>query len=336
MRALVLAILAAVALGVGGCTNGATDQPGAATPATPGPAPADPIERAQRSVVLVSWGGSAHTAGAVLSADGLILTRQPAAEMEADTVAVNLGERTHQATVLAGDPRSRLAILHLDATTGLTPAEFADTDRVAVGDKVRLLVPPGVVAGAPSPPEAPAEAHPEPPAGQVRVVGRVVNGMSLIETDPLMPSGVEALAAAGGLLVNADGQVIGIAVGTAIGGDSGAQAASLALPGNTAVRIAEQLLEHGRARHPYLGVMLAPVNDGGARVEQVAPGSPAEQAGLRAGDVIEQAGDFSVTGPGNLVYAVQSRDVNDVLLISFRRDGATNQTEVVLGEIADQ
>jgi putative serine protease PepD len=325
MRIPVLAMVMALVVGLVGCTSNTPQPVHTRAPATESPPP-DPFDKAQQSVVLVSW-DDASTVGTVLSADGLVLTTQPPTDDEASSVTVALGEQSHSATLVAGDPRSRLAIVQIETSAGLTPAVFGDTDQVAVGDEVRMLIPPGVAPDGASPAAT--------PSGQIRLTGRVVNGMSLIETDPLVPAGADARAVAGGVLVNASAEVIGVVVGTTVGSDPAAPTASLALPSNTATRIAAQLVATGEVRYAYLGLVLQPEPDGGARVEQVTAGSPAERAGLRTGDAIEEAGGIAVSAPGDLVYAVQSRKVGDTLTINFRREGTIRQVEVILGETPD-
>jgi S1-C subfamily serine protease len=142
----------------------------------------------------------------------------------------------------------------------------------------------------------------------------------------------------GGPLLNARGQVIGI--NTAI--IQGAQGLGFAIPIDTAKRVAEQLITKGRVDHPYLGVQMVPITpelkqrlsnspnenirveaDQGVLIVRVVQGSPADQAGIRPGDVIQAINNQPVTKAEEVQRQVENSGVGSQLPIRVQRGGQT-------------
>jgi S1-C subfamily serine protease len=148
----------------------------------------------------------------------------------------------------------------------------------------------------------------------------------------------------GGALVNGAGEVVGIntaiasVAGAAQGSDqSGNIGVGFAIPSNTAKRIATELIEDGKAKRALLGVSATTEADNGsavgagARVVSVQGGSPAADAGLRAGDVVTAIDDRPVTTSTELTAAVRSRQPGDTVSLTVRRNGKAQTVEVTLG-----
>lgn len=307
-----LAVAVQLVLGLAACTSGSDPVDPTATAAAPEPSPpADPLATAGRSVVSVQVGQSG-SAGVVMTADGHILTSAAVVgDAGEEPIAIGFdGGQTGEATLAGTDPLTDLAVVKVDGDPDLAVAEFADSEGIRVGNEVVVLEP---VTGDPA------------GTGTVLATGRAVGSVGMVETDA-----VAGLGSAGRPLVNREGQVVGIVM-AASGGDGAER--SLAIPSNFAGQVAEQLIAGGPVVHPYLGVSVDdPPDGGGALVQEVAAGSPAAEAGLQPGDLIVQLGDRRVEGPGDILYAVQSRQPGDPLVVLYISEGIERDLRVTLGE----
>ena len=245
------------------------------------------------TVYVAEQPGSGSGSGVVLTADGYVLTNNHVVGRGRDggTVQVRTADGTlYDATVVGTDPASDLAVLRLDGAEDLTPATFADSDKVQVGDVA-------VAIGAPlglsntgdrrdHQRHRPGRRRPAPPRTTPR------------SSTPSRPTRRSTPGNSGGALVNGAGEVIGIntAIATVASGAPGSQSQSgnigvgFAIPGNTAKRIAKEIIETGSATRAFLGVSARTASDGqntevgaGAEIVSVEPDSAAADAGLQAG-----------------------------------------------------
>ena len=312
--------------------------PDTATTATAAAAKAAP------SVVTIyvsSGSNSGSGSGVVLTDDGYVLTNNHVVTLEGagtGTVQVRTADGTlYDATVVGTDPASDLAVVKLDKASGLTPAAFANSDKVQVGDIA-------VAIG------APLGLSNTVTDGIISATGRAVATGST-QNDATVIDAIQTDAAinpgnSGGALVNGAGEVIGInsAIATVASGVPGPQGQSgnigvgFAIPSNTAERIAKELIQNGKATRAFLGVSARTAADAqnsgvgnGAEIVQVEPGSAAADAGLRAGDVITAVGDRTVTTSTELTAAVRSKAPGDKVTLTVRRGNDTSTTEVTLG-----
>lgn len=164
-----------------------------------------------------------------------------------------------------------------------------------------------------------------------------VDRKALIQTDAAISPGNS-----GGAIVDGNGRVLGISV-TYVPPQQGAVAVGFAIPAATATRVADELLEHGRARHAYLGLQpaaLTPdiaralqVNGGGVLVYALAPEGPAAQAGIRPGDVVTALGEQKLTSVEELFAALRQHDPGERVAISYLREG---KSRAVQAQITDQ
>jgi putative serine protease PepD len=331
----VLLVAAGIAVGASLLGGGHEARPAAPLPAALGGRPAESrvnqiYAAVNRGVVQVRTGSGSGT-GFVVQGDGTIVTNDHvvgnASQVE---VRFNDGDRPVRATVSGTDPSSDLAVLHIDpgaAPQQLHPLGLADSDRVRVGDlAVAIGYPLGLDKTA--------------TAGIVSGVGREIqapNGFSIdkvIQTDaPINPGN------SGGPLLDARGRVIGVnsQIATA-GGGGGNVGIGFAIPSNTVRSVVPRLKRGEHIRHPYLGVSTAPAPTGqGAMVEQVTPGGPAQHAGLRPGqDVIVSVDGHTVTGPDDVVKALDGRKPGDAVAVVVRRGGARRTITVRLGDRPDR
>jgi S1-C subfamily serine protease len=241
-------------------------------------------ERLQSSVVAVlvrGEGGAGEGSGVVFERRRIITNNHVLAAGREISVALASGERI-PAKLVARDPRTDLAVL--DVERDLPPARFADelprvgSLAIAIGNPLGFegSVTAGIVSGVDR----------AIPSG-----GTTPELVNLIQTDAAISPGNS-----GGALVGADGKVIGINVAY-IPPVASAVAIGFAIPSQTAVEVARQLVRDGEVSHAYLGAQLRPLTAqtaqalgldtaGGTIVEVVAPGGPADDAGLRPGDII--------------------------------------------------
>ncbi|GLY23024.1 trypsin-like peptidase domain-containing protein [Micromonospora sp. NBRC 101691] len=283
----------------------------------------------QDSVVSIQ-AGSGEGSGVILSADGFVLTNNhvvASAGRESVQVVFANGRRA-TAEIVGTDPRTDLAVVKASGVSGLQPAKLGDSDAMQVGDQVLALGSPlglqgSVTAGIISARDRTIRAgsQQDPQAG-----GSSISG--LLQTDaPINPGN------SGGALVNTRGEVIGINTAIATSGQSsGNIGVGFAIPSNKAKLVAEQLQRGEDVSHPSLGVSVTGAEGGGALVSTVTPGSAAEKAGLRQGDVITKFGDKSIGDSNDLVAAVQAGKVGDRVEIEYRRDGATATVTATLAE----
>jgi putative serine protease PepD len=327
---LVVAV-AVVALALAGAIGDDDDEgPPAgpvATAARPAPTP-DPVravyDRASRAVVSVQRDSGAGS-GFVIDDDGMLVTNAHVVGSARD-VTVRFGEHGKRidARVTGRDPSSDLAVLKIDpADAGgrLTALPLADSDRVRVGQ---------VAVAIGNPFRLPLTAT----AGIVSAVGRQIdapNGFSIpdaIQTDAAINPGNS-----GGPLLDELGRVVGVNSQIETGGASrGNVGIGFAVPSNTVRAVVRDLADDGRVTRPYLGVSTEERSSGtGAAVRQVVPDGPADDAGLRAGDVILRIGTAAVEDPSDVAEAIFPRKAGDRVAVTIERDGERRTLQVELG-----
>ncbi|MGK5533719.1 S1C family serine protease, partial [Streptomyces sp. URMC 129] len=292
----------------------------------------------------VSGGGAAGTGtGFVLDDDGHILTNahvvRPAGETGVIEVTFSSGDRA-RAEVVGQDSGYDLAVVKVSGVSGLSPLPLGNSDAVRVGDPVVAIGAPfdlegTVTSGIISATERPIT------AGGEEADGSDISYVNALQTDaPINPGN------SGGPLVDLGGRVIGVnsAIRTADSGgfeagQSGSVGLGFAIPVNQAKDVAEQLINHGRATHPVIGVTLDTGYPGeGARVGSstgdpaVVPGGPADRAGIEEGDVITEVDGDPVRGSDELIVKIRSHRPGDELSLTVERGGEERSLTVVLGE----
>ena len=294
-------------------------------PATGGRPSATQIGRVYQSagpgVVSVQVGPASGT-GFVVRGDGTIVTNAHVVGT-AETAQVRFGEggETVDAEVLGTDASSDLAVLRVDpgSVGRLRPLPLADSDQARVGDTV-------VAIGQPFGLDRTAT------AGIVSAVGREIQAPDgfqidhVIQTDaPINPGN------SGGPLLDARGRVIGVNTQIATGGaGNGNVGIGFAVPSNRVREVLPALTRGERIERPYLGVTSAP-HPLGAEVQGVTPGSPAQSAGLDAGDVITRVDGRPVDEPSDVLDAIEALEPGDGVEVEVSRDGDSRTFQVELG-----
>jgi putative serine protease PepD len=286
--------------------------------------------------------GQAGTgSGFVIRADGYVLTNNHVVANGADgRIALSFqdDEETFEAQIVGRSPEYDLAVLKIEPDGSLPVATLGNDDDVVVGDPVVAIGSPLGLAGTVTSGIISAKDRPVTAGGGGE---GEVSYISALQTDAAVNPGNS-----GGPLVDAAGRVIGINSSiAALGGGLGEAARGniglgFAIPINQGRRIAEELIETGRAEFPIIGASIDFQYDGeGARIadsglgadDALVSGGPAEQAGLQPGDVITSFDGEPVEGPEELIVAIRSREPGETVAIGYVRGGAEGSVNVTLG-----
>jgi putative serine protease PepD len=273
--------------------------------------------RAASAVVEIQSGNATGT-GFVIDSDGHVVTNEHVVD-QAETAQVSFAEGGEErARVIATDRSTDLAVLEVDLEGhGVDPLALDSSANVKVGDQVYAIGNPFGLERSLT-------------AGIVSAVGRQIqapNGFTIddaIQTDAPVNQGNS-----GGPLLDAAGDVIGVVsqIASETGGNVGI---GYAVPSDTVRTVVDGLLRDGEIRRAYLGVRLAEV-DGGVRLAEVIEGEPADDAELRAGDVVLEAGGKPVATAADIQGAVAARKPGDELELQIRRGGNERTVTVKLG-----
>ncbi|MER7477138.1 trypsin-like peptidase domain-containing protein [Streptomyces sp. NPDC126510] len=304
--------------------------------------------RALPSVVTlhVSGAGEQGTGtGFVLDTRGHILTNnhvvQPAGSGGVITVTFN-GGQTAKAEVVGRDSGYDLAVVKVKGVGGLTPLPLGNSDNVQVGDPVVAIGAPFDLAGTVTSGIISARQRPITAGGE-KGDGSDVSYVDALQTDaPINPGN------SGGPLLDARARVIGInsAIRSADSGStqdsarSGSIGLGFAIPINQGKRVAEELINTGKATHPVIGITLDMDYTGdGARVAAegseggppVTVGGPGAKAGIKSGDVITEVDGLRVHSGEELIVKTRAHRPGDRLELTVQRGGKDREVSLVLG-----
>lgn len=269
--------------------------------------------------------------GVVITSDGHIVTNNhviAGARRNAVRVTFNSGRQV-PATIVGTDPQTDIAVIKVEAEN-LTVAPWGDSDSVQVGDTVLAIGSPlglqgTVTAGIVSALNRTIRVS-ESPRSQFDTGSATVIG-GAIQTDAPINSGNS-----GGALVNTRGEVIGINTAIATAGLNGNIGVGFAISSNRARSVAEAIMAGQEVKHPFIGVQITDDEDGGALIREVVDGSPAQQAGLTAGDVVTKVNGQPIRGTEDLIGIIQSSTVGEELTLTVRRNGSERTVTVTVGE----
>ena len=268
--------------------------------------------------------------GFIISTDGYILTNAHVVEA-ADEITVKLNDkREFKAKVIGRDKRTDIALIKIDAS-GLPAVKFGDPGKLKVGEWVIAI-------------GSPFGFDNSVTAGIVSAKGRSLpqeNFVPFIQTDVAVNPGNS-----GGPLFNMRGEVVGInsQIYSRTGGYMGL---SFAVPIDVANEIATQLKTTGKVTRGRIGVVIQPVTKelaesfglpkpAGALVASVEKGSPADKAGIEAGDVILKFDGKNVNSSEDLPRLVGSTKPGSKAVAQLMRNKATREVSVVVGEMQDE
>jgi len=268
--------------------------------------------------------------GFVISQDGYILTNHHVVK-DADEIIVKFSDRRELLAKLIGsDARTDVALLKVDAH---------DLPTVSIGDPNQLQVGEWVLAIG-----SPFGFEQSVTAGIVSAKGRSLPGgnyVPFIQTDVAINPGNS-----GGPLFNMDGKVIGInsQIYSRTGGFMGL---SFAIPMDVVMNVVEQIKTKGKASHGWLGVQIQDVTrelaesfgmqkPQGALVSKIIPGSPAEQAQLKIGDIIIEFNGQPIDHSGDLPPMVGMTPINEKATLKIIRQGETKNLDFKIGLLPEQ
>ncbi|CAN5223082.1 trypsin-like peptidase domain-containing protein [soil metagenome] len=260
----------------------------------------------------------AQGSGFVYDLEGRIVTNEHVVD-GARSVSVKFWNgKSYPATVVGTDSSTDLAVLDVDAPASLLPPlALGDSGKVQVGNTV-------VAIGSPFGLEQTVT------AGIVSALHRQMtspNNFTIddsIQTDAAINHGNS-----GGPLIDSNGRVIG--VNAQIASDSGGnEGVGFAIPANTAKSIVSQLIDSGKVEHAFLGVALQDAAGAGAEISRVTANTPAQRAGLRAGDVITRIDGKRVGTGDELRAAINAKSPGDAVSVTYRRAGKTHTVRVRL------
>lgn len=243
--------------------------------------------------------------GSVLDAQGHILTNFHVVDGARQVFVTLFDGKSYEAELVGQDPSTDMAVLRINAPAeALHPVTFGDSARLRVGQRVYAIGNPfgldrtlstGIISSL----------NRELPTRNSRVI------KSVIQIDASINPGNS-----GGPLLNTHAEVIGMntAIASKVGQSAGV---GFAISANTIQRIAPQLIRQGRVVRPEVGILAAFPTDQGLRIARMAPGGPAEQAGLRGPQVIRQRrGPFVLEGidrsAADLIVSVDGKPVKTV------------------------
>ena len=285
---------------------------------------------------------TATGSGIIISEDGYILTNNHVVSSstsssnsnssyyqvsEASKLTVTLfnDDTEYEAKIVGKDEQTDLAVIKIEKS-GLSKAEFADSDSIKVGEFAMAV---GNPIGMQS----------SVTCGIVSAVNREVTDSdgkqyTLIQTDAAINSGNS-----GGALVNSEGKVIGINTLKLSG--TGIEGMGFAIPINSTTDITSQLIQYSKVKRPYIGITGIDLNEETAKTYNLVTGvyvksvedfSSGEKAGIKAGDVIIEADGTKISSMDDLNKIKNSHKIGDEMKIKVNRNGQEKDLTITLGE----
>jgi putative serine protease PepD len=322
--------------------------------------------------IEVASGDSGGTgSGVILSEDGYVLTNTHVVTLDGATsdatIQVKASDgKLYSATLVGTDPVSDLAVIKITDASNLTPITWADSSELNVGDTAIAIGAPlglsgtvtnGIVSAlnrsitvaSSAAPTTPDETTPDegdgnyfnydlPGTPDTQATQSSIS-LSVIQTDAAINPGNS-----GGALLNSKGELIGINVAIAnAGGDSTSSTAGnigvgFSIPANLAKRVSDEIIKTGSASHGLLGASVTSASSAdsataGALISEVSSGGAAQEAGLKAGDVVTNFNDVPITDATDLTAQVRTLAAGDSAELTYVRDGKSVTVTVTVGEL---
>ncbi|MFB6273869.1 MAG: trypsin-like peptidase domain-containing protein [Salinibacter sp.] len=279
--------------------------------------------------------------GVFIRSDGHLVTNYHVVENADELKVIGFEGNTYDAKVVGADPTRDLAVLKVNAEKKFTAVSFGNSDQLQTGQWVLAFGSPlsqslknSVTAGIVSaigrlrsPPQR--QRRPAESGQQISMV------QNFIQTDAAINPGNS-----GGPLVDLKGRLVGI--NTAIASNTGGyQGIGFAIPSNTVRRVATEIIKTGGVRRAYLGVRYGPAEpsliknsnlpEGSAIVSEVVEGSPADSAGLQAGDIITAINGKKLQKYLQIGNKIASMNPGEKVTLTIDREGETKKITVSLG-----
>ena len=295
------------------------------------------------SVVTISVQGQSASgtgSGEVIRPGGYILTNNHviAAAANGGSISVRFSDGTTADAELTGrDPLTDIAVIKVSGESNLRVIPVGESGKLVIGQPVVVLgAPLGLTSTVTS--------------GIVSALDRTIQVPGEDNQSALLVDAVQTDAAinpgnSGGAMVNCAGQFVGMpTAGASVPSSSGeASGGSIglgfAIPSYLALRVADEIIATGHASHAYLGLQVSSLSAaaadgaaGGLLITGIDPSGPAQEAGLRPGDVITTIDGEQAVRTDQLVSVTLTKKPGDKVEIGYKRDGQTATTSVTLGE----
>ncbi len=270
---------------------------------------------------------SALGSGFIIDKKGIVVTNNHVIQDAEDIIVRVNGDKEYKAKVIGADPLSDIAVLQLNTNESFVPVKFGDSDKARIGDWVVAIGNPFGLGGTVT-------------SGIISARNRSI-GLTryedYIQTDASINSGNS-----GGPLFDLKGDVIGI--NTAILGRNGSIGIGFAIPSNSAKTVIDQLIEFGETKRGWLGVRIQDVTKEiaqvenldeprGALVASVAPNSPSEKAGVKAGDIILEFNGEKIQEMKQLPIIVAKTEVGKKVEVKIWRNKKEIIKKITLGRL---
>jgi serine protease Do len=267
--------------------------------------------------------------GFIIDKKGIVVTNNHVIQGAEDIIVSVNGSEEYKAKVIGKDPYMDLAILEIKSDKSFIPVEFGNSDKARVGDWVIAIGNPFGFGGTVT-------------SGIISSRNRDI-GLTryddFIQTDASINQGNS-----GGPLFNLDGEVIGINTAIIAPGASGSIGIGFAIPANPASKVIDQLLKFGETKRGWLGVRIQEVTKEiadveklekaeGALVASVSENSPADKAGIKAGDIILEFDNQKVDTMRTLPKLVAQTKVGKKVVVKIWRNQKLISKKVLLGRL---
>ena len=266
--------------------------------------------------------------GFIIDTKGTVVTNNHVIS-GADDILVRVGDKEYKAKVIGADPYMDIAVLKMDTKDKFKPVSFGDSDKARVGDWAVAIGNPFGLGGTVT-------------AGIISARNRDINLTrydDFIQTDASINQGNS-----GGPLFNLKGQVIGINTAIIAPGQSGSIGIGFAIPANAASNVINQLIKFGETKRGWLGVRIQEVTKEiaeveklkkpqGALVASVGENSPADKAGIKAGDIILNFDGKKIDTMRTLPKVVASTEVGKSVELKIWRNKKLISKRLILGRL---
>ena len=266
--------------------------------------------------------------GFIIKEDGIVITNNHVIA-NAEDILIRVGDKEYNAEVMGADPYMDLAVLKMKTKDKFKPVSFGDSNKARVGDWVVAIGNPFGLGGTVT-------------SGIISARNRQI-GLTryedFIQTDASINQGNS-----GGPLFNLKGEVIGVNTAIIAPGQSGSIGIGFAIPANAASNVIDQLLKFGETKRGWLGVRIQEVTKEiadveklkkaqGALVASVGKNSPAEKAGIKAGDIILEFDGKKINTMKKLPNVVASTEVGKSVELKIWRNKKLITKRLTLGRL---
>ena len=266
--------------------------------------------------------------GFIIKEDGIVITNNHVIA-NAEDILIRVGDKEYNAEVIGADPYMDLAVLKMKTKDKFKPVSFGDSNKARVGDWVVAIGNPFGLGGTVT-------------SGIISARNRQI-GLTryedFIQTDASINQGNS-----GGPLFNLKGEVIGVNTAIIAPGQSGSIGIGFAIPANAASNVIDQLLKFGETKRGWLGVRIQEVTKEiadveklkkpeGALVASVGQNSPAEKAGIKAGDIILEFDGKKINTMKKLPNVVASTEVGKSVELKIWRNKKLISKRLTLGRL---